>query len=227
MSEQKTEVATGAKVDESKTITVNVLTLTNRSTPIELKLGETIRDFKIHFQDKDGVPPDQQKLSFGQTNLDDDTQKIADAKLTDGCTVLLTMQLRPAPAKDVTVTLKDAASGKEFVTVLKTTTDIRTVREIYTQNKEMPQYQDMVFKIGTTLTAESDSFTLDRFCPWNDRRVTILVKASRFALDHPYVAPATAPAAPAVPTTTPAVTAAPAAASAASTGTSGGCCVII
>ncbi len=70
-----------------------VKTLTGKTIEIEVKLTDTVASVKQQVQDKEGIPPDQQRIIYAGKTLEDG-RALADYSVTDGATVHLVLRLR-------------------------------------------------------------------------------------------------------------------------------------
>lgn len=77
-----------------------VKTLTGKTVSIEVEEGESIEDVKAKIAEKEGIPPDQQRLIFGGQQLQD-AKTLQDYDVGDDATLHLVLRLRGGIAASI------------------------------------------------------------------------------------------------------------------------------
>lgn len=77
-----------------------VKTLTGKTVSIEVEEGESIEDVKAKIAEKEGIPPEQQRLIFGGQQLQD-SKTLDDYNVGDDATLHLVLRLRGGIISDI------------------------------------------------------------------------------------------------------------------------------
>lgn len=86
-----------------------VKTLTGKHITLEVEPGDYISTVKTKIQEREGIPPDQQQLTYQGKLLENDNETLADHNVQKDSTLHLTLRLSPGTAENPTDVSDEAA----------------------------------------------------------------------------------------------------------------------
>ena len=144
-----------------------VKTLTGKTVSIEVEEGESIEDVKAKIAEKEGIPPEQQRLIFGGQQLQD-SKTLDDYDVGDDSTLHLVLRLRGGMQLFV-----KTLTGKTVSIEVEEGESIEDVKAKIAEKEGIPPEQQRLIFGGQQL---QDSKTLDDYDVGDDSTLHLVLR---------------------------------------------------